>query len=228
MIDCHRLDLSASDDSDLAVLDHAEQARAGRFRFAHHSSRYIAAHAQARRLLGARLDIAPARVPLATTRYGKPILAEAAAAMAGPAARERFFWFNLTHCDAVGYLAIAPFSVGVDVERLRSFADLQPLIASCCSTAEIAALAAMDPETRAAGFLRIWTRKEAALKAWGTGIGAVALNELHVGAETDWLPPLKGSLVYPALRLRTLVLENECLSVAAATEQPLEIRLGAG
>ena len=225
MIDCHRLDLSACRDGDLAILDRTEQARAGRFKFARHRNRYIAAHAQARRLIGARLDIAPASVPLSTTHYGKPILSEAAPAMAGPAARERFFWFNLTHCDEVGYLAIAPFSVGIDVELPRPFTDLQPLIESNCCAAEIAALAAMDPDSRVTGFLRTWTRKESALKAWGTGIGAVPLDELHVGIDTECVAPLKGFLVYPALRLRTLVVGNEILSIAAATEQPLEIRM---
>lgn len=225
MIDCFRMDLAASDDQDLGILDRLEQERAARFKFERHRTRYIAAHAQARRILGARLDIAPAAVPLAATRYGKPILAATAAAMAGPAARERSFWFNLTHSDAVGYLAIAPFSVGVDVELTRPFTDLQPLIDSHCSAAEVQTLARMPAEGRAFGFLGIWTRKEAVLKAWGTGIGAVPLNELHVGIDTEWVPPLKGSLLLPTLRIQSLATVDQVLSIAAATEQPLDIRM---
>ena len=237
MIECYRLDLESSDDRDVADLDDAERERAARFKFAVHRTRFIAAHAQARRILGAWLDIAPARVPLATTQYGKPILAAAAGSMAGAAARERSFCFNLTHSNAVGYLAIAPFNVGIDLELTRPIADLQPLIDSYCSAREIAALAVLSGEARAAGFLGIWTRKEAVLKAWGTGIGAVPLNEVHVGLDTESVSALKGlpqqslhdpsrgSQPYPALRVRTLAQSDQILSIAAATEQPLVVRM---
>lgn len=244
MIDCHRLDLALSDDHDLLLLDRAERERAQRFKFAIHRGRFIAAHAQARRILGASLGIAPADVPITTTRHGKPIVARAASMAAG-VDPERLFCFNLTHCDAVGYLAIAPFAVGIDVELIRPIADLQPLIECYCSAAEIDALARITLEQRAAGFLGIWTRKEAVLKAWGTGIGAVPLNEVHVGASADHVPPLQLTLPthsqeppdrsldaplqalqnYPALQIRTMANDGQILSIAAATGQPLEIRM---
>jgi 4'-phosphopantetheinyl transferase len=196
MIDCHRVDLSTGNAADLALLDSEERVRASRFRFERHRSRYVAAHAQLRRLLGARLGIDPARVPLTTTAHGKPVLDRSAAAMAGLGAPDRTLCFNLSHSEAVGYLAIAPCDVGIDVELARPLADLQPLIDSYCSRAEIATLAAMPGGSRAAGFLRVWTRKEAALKAWGTGIGAVPLNELHVGIDSETVPAMPGPIPY--------------------------------
>jgi 4'-phosphopantetheinyl transferase len=237
IVDCYRLDLSACDEHDLALLDSAERERAARFRFDRDRIRYVAAHAQARRHLGARLDIAPAQVPFTTTRYGKPILAAAAARMAGAAARERSFCFNLTHSGAVGYLAISSFSVGIDVELHRSIDDLQPLIDSYCSAGEIASLAGLPIEQRCLGFLGVWTRKEAALKAWGTGIGAVPLNELHVGTVADAIAPLpvslsgrlsgsgRGPARYPGLRLKSIASAAQVLSIAAATDQPLTVRI---
>jgi phosphopantetheinyl transferase len=228
VVDCYRLDLSRYDPQDLALLDQGERERAARFHFDRDRIRFIAAHAQARQLIGSRLGIDPARLRFATTALGKPILADQAAAALA---------FNLTHSGAVGYLASAPFGVGIDVELDRPFDDLQPLIDDYCSPAEIAALAALPAAALGAAFLGVWTRKEAALKAWGTGIGAVPLAALHVGlAESAAAPePAQESLpgifhegiAYPSLRLLTLSLEGEVLSVAAACSVPLTVRMAA-
>ena len=244
-IDCHRLDLAACDANDLALLDPAERARAARFVFERDRTRYIAAHAQARRHLGARLAVAPGAVPLTTTGNGKPVVDVDAALLAGADPGSANLCFNLTHSGAVGYLAIAPFSVGIDVELHRSIEDLQPLINSCCSPAEIAALAALPARVRYLGFLGVWTRKEAALKAWGTGIGAIPLDELHVGIAAESIAPLEMPMAaaaaghptigqspvghsqthYPGLQLRTIVGAGQVLSVAAAIDRPPVIRM---
>ena len=221
-VDCYRLDLSRNDPDDLALLDEAENQRAARFRFDRDRRRFIAAHAQTRRVIGEHLGVDPAALRFATTRHGKPILAGDGIGLA----------FNLTHSGAVGYLAIASFSVGIDVEQHRPFDDLQPLIDDYCSPAEIAALAALSPPARAAAFLGVWTRKEAALKAWGTGIGAVPLDTLHVGlshpasAAQDALPGMiHDGIGYPALRLLTLPGQQQVLSIAAACAVPMAVRL---
>jgi 4'-phosphopantetheinyl transferase len=226
LIDCYRLDLSACSEADLTLLDPAERARAARFRFARDRNRYVAAHAQVRRHLGARLGVAPEEVALAATPDGKPVL-DADSMPPAAAARSSACCFNLTHSGSVGYLAIAPCSVGIDVELHRSMEDLQPLIDTYCSAAEIAALAGLPAGERTIGFLAVWTRKEAALKAWGTGIGAIPLDELHVGIDADALAsrPAAAGDPYPALRLTSIAGPDQVLSIAAATAQPLRIRL---
>ena len=221
-VDCYRLDLARSQPEDMALLDEAERERARRFRFDRDRGRYIAAHAQARRLIGRHLGKDPGALRFGTTRHGKPVLIGGETVLA----------FNLTHSGGVGYLAIAPFSVGIDVELYRPFADLQPLIDDYCSPGEIAALAALPATARAAAFLGVWTRKEAALKAWGTGIGAVPLDAVHVGiarpagAAQDALPGMSHEGTdHPALRLLTLSGQQEVLSIAAACGEPFARRL---
>jgi len=60
--------------------------------------------------------------------------------------------------------------VGVDVEAERPVAPA--LARRCCSTAELTWLErADDAQTRDERFLRLWTAKEAYLKAIGTGLG---------------------------------------------------------
>lgn len=235
VIDCYRLDLSTSDDADLALLDPRERARASRFRFEKDRIRYIAAHAQVRRLLGLRLGLAPARVPIALTRHGKPVIGGSAERQTGadePAVEDGTCRFNLSHSGAVGYLAVAACSVGVDVELHRPIQDLQPLIDTYCSPAETASLSEMAPAGRCVGFLGIWTRKEAALKAWGTGIGVIPLDQLHVGVDAQTLAgrpagpeALPGEPAhYPALHLRSVADAGQVLSIAAATPQTMTIR----
>ncbi len=175
----------------------------------------------------------PASCGSPATALGKPILASRSASAEGATSAEGPVTFNLTHSGAVGYLAIATCSVGIDVELHRPFDDLQPLIDNYCSTAEIAALSGLPPGSRAAGFLAVWTRKEAALKAWGTGIGAVPLDALHVGlaqggaaAGRESLPGLvRDGITYPGLRLLTIGGDDEVLSIAAAGSQPLAVRM---
>ena len=225
-IHCHALDLSSCDDADLALLDAGERGRAARFRFDKDRIRYIAAHSQARRHLGARLGLASAAVPLITTENGKPVVDIAAASRAGADPEALSLCFNLTHSGAVGYLAIAPFSVGIDVELYRSLEDLQPLIDSYCSPEEIDALGALPVGQRCLGFLGVWTRKEAALKAWGTGIGAIPLDQLHVGTAAETIAPVEvPPASYPGLWLKTIVGAGQVLSIAAATAEPLAIRM---
>jgi 4'-phosphopantetheinyl transferase len=240
-VDCYRLDLSRSDPRDLALLDENESRRAARFHFERDRSRFVAAHAQVRRLIGRHLGVDPAALRFTTTRHGKPILEGDGQALA----------FNLTHSGTVGYLAIASFNVGIDVEQHRPFHDLQPLIDDYCSAAEITSLAALPASERVAAFLGVWTRKEAALKAWGTGIGAVPLDSLHVGlavglaaglatstaaclvnppaspgSAPDALPGIiHDGIAYPELRLLTLPGQQEVLSIAVACTAPLAVRL---
>src|SRR5690606_35615845 len=123
--------------------------------------------------------------------------------------------------------------VGIDIELHRAIDDLQPLIDGYCSPAEIAALAALPPASRCIAFLGAWTRKEAALKAWGTGIGAVPLDQFHVGlVPADRFGadrPLPGlhhdGIRYPDLRLASMASGDEVLSVAAACAGSFVMRM---
>lgn len=224
-VHCHRLELAQATADDAALLDAAERDRAARFRFEHLRIRHVAAHAGMRRLLGEWLDLDPASVPLTTTGNGKPVLGPEAAALAGSRARTVAPHFNLTHCEAVGYLGIATFEIGVDVEATRPLADLDALAEACCSRNECARLARLPAASRAAAFLRLWTRKEAALKAWGTGIGEVPLPDVEAHADTLRADGLPGGAELPPLRLQTLVVGELVLSVAAVSDAPFEVRL---
>ncbi len=137
-----------------------ERARAARFRFRCDAVRWSAFRAGLRRILGAEIGCAPADVPLELGPAGKPLLA---APFAG-------LHFNLSHCSDLAVVAVsASGAVGIDLEPLTRAPELLECESIFCHPREIADLPA-DPAARATALLRIWTAKEAVLKAWGIGL----------------------------------------------------------
>lgn len=139
---------------DLAGLSAAEWTRARRFRFGRDRRRYLVAHAALRRLLDA-----PAREPFETGAFGKPRL--------GRAGLE----FSLSYA---GDLALVGLSnggaIGVDIEPLRAIAGAD-VTDDIFDAGEMAAIAGKPAGTaRDRAFLSAWTRKEACVKAAGTGL----------------------------------------------------------
>ncbi|MET9610123.1 4'-phosphopantetheinyl transferase superfamily protein [Streptomyces sp. NPDC006512] len=88
--------------------------------------------------------------------------------------------FSVTHTAGLGMVALSPFRVGVDVERVRPL-DADRFDSAVLTRAERRAVYAL-PEggPRALAFLRCWTRKEAVLKAVGIGI-ATDLTAVDTG-----------------------------------------------
>ena len=74
--------------------------------------------------------------------------------------------FNLSHCKEAVACVISDQPVGVDVESVRSFND--SLVHYTMNEDEIREIE--SAEDRAVAFIRLWTKKEAALKLEGTGI----------------------------------------------------------
>ena len=74
--------------------------------------------------------------------------------------------FNLSHCKEAAICVISDWTVGVDVETVRSFND--SLVRYTMNDEEIRQIE--SSEDRAVAFIRLWTMKEAAQKLKGTGI----------------------------------------------------------
>jgi 4'-phosphopantetheinyl transferase len=145
-----------------------ERARAAQYRDALDGARFLASRAWLRRLLGGELGCAPADVPIVTAPEGKPFLEHGE------------LRFSASRSGDVALFATSwTTDVGVDVEAVRD-EDLDALTERMYSMAEQRALAGLaEPDRRFAAF-GCWARKEAYVKATGTGIG-VRLAELDVG-----------------------------------------------
>jgi 4'-phosphopantetheinyl transferase len=138
-----------------------ELQRAARFVFQRDRRRYRVAHTALRRLLAARMHVAPQDLQFSEGPFGKPALRDVASECA----------FNLSHSeDDAAVLMTANGEVGVDIEVLRTMPDALDLAERNFSAEECAALTGVVPAERDAAFLTGWTRKEACLKAIGSGL----------------------------------------------------------
>ena len=162
-----------------ALLSPDERARASRFVFERDRHRYVAARSSLRRVLGRATGRDPATLRFASNDYGKPSLGDA------PLLR-----FNLSHSEGAGLIALDPASLhaprgelGVDIELPRPLSDALALAGSLFEPQECEELAALEEPARTSAFLWGWTRKEACLKALGTGFAGAA--RLATGLTSD-------------------------------------------
>lgn len=146
-----------------------ENARAARFHFEVHRRRYVVRRGLLRLLVGAYLGTDPAEVAFVYGEREKPsVRGEPEKDVA-----ERFE-FNLTDSDDLALYAFARGAeIGVDVEMLRPMPDALSISESFFSEGERAVLRGVEPQGAdhvAEAFFNCWTRKEAYLKAIGTGL----------------------------------------------------------
>jgi medium-chain acyl-[acyl-carrier-protein] hydrolase len=147
------------------LLSADEEARARRFHFPRDRDRFIVCRAALRQLLGRYLSRAPGQLRFAYGAHGKPALAEDAAATG--------VRFNVAHSQGRALIAVTRGrEVGVDLEWVRPDVATEQLAATVFSARELEALRALPPQLRTDAFFRCWTRKEAYLKATGTGLAA--------------------------------------------------------
>jgi len=155
----------------IASLSDAERARAQRFAFEHLKRRHFASHVALRDTLAECTGVAAADQRFTEGPFGKPALANLPCA------------FNMSHSDDVALIATAPQGeIGVDVEVLRPVNDAIALAERNFTPTEHQQVLSAPPEQRDLVFLRIWTRKEACLKAVGSGF-SIAADCFEAGAE---------------------------------------------
>lgn len=168
-----RVDLEAVSEAETRwrqVLSPDERARAGRFHFDRDRQTYTATRALLRTILAHYLGLKPEDLLFRYSDKNKPSLE-----MSGNRLE-----FNVSHSGRRALLAFARRrSVGVDVEHIREDFDPHALAHRFFSADEQRALATLDSEDRYAGFFRCWTRKEAYIKAIGTGL-SLPLDQFDV------------------------------------------------
>jgi 4'-phosphopantetheinyl transferase len=155
-----------------AALDADEQARAARFRFDTHRTRFTAGRAILRHLLARYLEIRPHEVVFRYSAHGKPSLDGSAA--------ESGLRFNFSNAGGMGLAAfVLDREVGVDLEEIKPVTDFAGIAERFFSPAENRALLALSAEARDAAFFTCWTRKEAYIKAVGEGL-SIPLDSFDV------------------------------------------------
>lgn len=171
-------------DADMALLSVDERQRAAAMSSAEVREHFLLSRLLLRRVLGARrvgtegvhsgTTPTDERLKFVLGEHGKPAL------LGGDASTIALPHFNLSHCRGAWLLGISrAVAIGVDIERPRRVDNALRLATRVFTAAERAALLAANELTvdeRDAYFLRCWTRKEAVLKATGSGFASPAAD----------------------------------------------------
>jgi 4'-phosphopantetheinyl transferase len=137
--------------------------------------RFIASHSAVRAIVAGYLQVTADAVDLSAP-YGQPLQVADGALIV-----------SLAHTGERALVAVAAAATGVDIERLDNLPveEVDEMAAFCLSPGELSELAALPVEAQQVAFLRLWTRKEAYLKACGRGIADQALTAVDVGLSSD-------------------------------------------
>jgi 4'-phosphopantetheinyl transferase len=170
---------------DPGSLDQPERERLGRLVRDQDRSGFLAAHVLLRQLLADRLGRRAEELrftrrpcPRCGGDHGRPALADG----------DPTIEFSLARSAELVVVALAPVPVGVDVEALASGEEAEEVSALLHPLERdevLRAGAAGRPEALA----RVWTRKEALLKAIGSGVADERLHSLYLGAGPEASAP---------------------------------------
>ncbi len=157
-----------------SILAPAERARADAFRFEADRSRFLAGRTARRLILAGATGLKPEDLDFAEQNGARPRLAH------GPGAVE----FSYSKSESYGLFAIAGQGpVGVDLEAIADTGDLELVVETHFAPSERRHLAGLAGEAWLEAFYRIWTTKEAALKASGAGLsGDLSGLEVDIAA----------------------------------------------
>ncbi|MCD4655323.1 4'-phosphopantetheinyl transferase superfamily protein [bacterium] len=150
------------------LLSDDELKRADRFRFEKHRRRFTIARSNLRITLTEYTGIEPADIRFKTTIYGKPFI--------HPKQNPAAVSFNLSHSHELALVAICrENAIGVDVEYVKKDRPFMALAQRYFLKNEIEYLIDLPETEQQKAFYRIWTLKEAWMKATGIGIMGLGL-----------------------------------------------------
>ncbi len=160
------------------TLSSDEMARAGRFRFEKDRKKFVVARGLLRTLLGRYLKADPRSIHFKYGPHGKPAV--------GSPVEAGYPGFNISHSHGLCLLAFSlRREVGIDIEYIRPTRhDDEHISRRFFRPAESASLDALPSHLRQRAFFTFWTRKEAYLKARGSGV-MTGLNRCDVSRTPD-------------------------------------------
>jgi 4'-phosphopantetheinyl transferase len=152
------------------LLSDQEQEHLTGYRVRDAAERYVVTRSLVRAVLSERLAISPRDIRVSRTDTGKPVITEG-------------LHFNVSHSGDLILMAISEDrAIGVDIERKREVQRVDALLRRWLSEEEQSAYASLHDRGASASeaFLRLWSLKEARLKALGVGISGASRARLDI------------------------------------------------
>lgn len=215
-IDIWLIDL-AEEDKDIfnhqRYLTKDELARAGKYLSGKKSREFIITRSALRNIIGYVLKTNPRQIEFAYTSSGMPLLDSAWS--------HTNITFNVSHSHDLAIIAVSIENIiGIDIEKIREDIDYKKLAKRFFSEYEHQQIMEFEDTLRLNAFFATWTRKEALVKATGTGI-AYGLNKFDVSVDPDkpaelvdsrWQDECQSN--WSLLNIETLPEYKACLAVA--------------
>lgn len=169
--------LFAQEHFDYSILSNEEVMRAKNFKLDQHKVQFLTSHVYLRLILSRYLHCSPKTICYGVEEYGKPFLM---------GQNESYkIYFNMSHSEgAVLYAITLNAQIGADIELIKDNLDIYELLDNVFTAHEKSLFKNINAEKKYKVFYNVWTRKEAYLKAIGTGLN-FPLNKLEVSVLPD-------------------------------------------
>jgi phosphopantetheine--protein transferase-like protein len=169
------LDGSCCHDVAVSLLSSQEKCVYDRVKAPCRRKEYLYGHYAARRILSRYVGMPAESLVIEPDKWGKPRLATPYGSEPG---------FNISHSADLLAIAVCPQGeIGVDVERVnqRMLFEVEAITRRHFSAAEQSIVANSPHTARVDEFFRLWTLKEATVKAMGAGF-SIPLDEIDVAS----------------------------------------------
>lgn len=148
----------------LDLLDFEELTRAYNFHFKKDQLLFLTSHIALRLILGKYLNTQPDEIRYSVGKYGKPFIEKNQ--------NPKEIFFNLSHTSKLIAIGISKNQqIGIDVEFSKNkVSDEENLMSYISTREEFLLYTSLSASSRQNLFYKLWTRKEALLKACGLGL----------------------------------------------------------
>jgi 4'-phosphopantetheinyl transferase len=163
------------------ILDDEELRHATSYRFEKDQRRFISRRMLLKKLLSLYLGIAPQMICFRYNPHGKPHLATCP--------ESDSIQFNISHSQGLAvYVFGRNCRLGVDLESLQLLPEVDALISRWFPAQQARFLQKLSSQEKHLAFYRLWTLKEAYLKALGKGLGGPDdfVDSLPDNLKTSW------------------------------------------
>jgi len=208
-VDVDKMMLHIDVDQMVAALSEDELVRANNFRDSLLRDRFVAGRFCLREFLGSELNLPSNEISFSIESNGKPVVSNSPTS---PNQGGHFSFSRSQQHALIGYSASR--RIGVDIERVRSFPDMELMAGAIFSEHQLLEWQSLVLAERPLCFFRGWTRKEAVVKVDGRGISdGVRQIEVPLGDITN-------QVIEVALPNGSNHTQNEAMTVSLTQWQP--------
>ncbi|MBT8394857.1 MAG: 4'-phosphopantetheinyl transferase superfamily protein, partial [Bacteroidia bacterium] len=146
-----------------ATLSKEEKDRISKYKFKLLRDRQTVSNGLLKSFIANYLNIETGKINFVQNEYGKPLLK--------PELNEIGLHFNISHSEHLGMFAFTiGKQLGIDIESVQEITNLNQIVDLCFSDFEKEWYYNSDPGLKKELFYKVWTGKEAYIKAIGKGL----------------------------------------------------------